>query len=157
MNRWPRHMVTASPSVRSARSGRSEALQITLAIRTALDPPRDARGQTIQGHGDAVLRSEAVLRDLELQDADRPEHRIALEPFAIDKELDHPLLRELLQPLLELLAPHRVGEPDADEVLGAEARDARELPLARLAERVSDAEHAGIPDADHVSREGLLD
>ena len=49
-----------------------------------------------------------MLDHLELQHADRAQDRVAFQAVAIEEELDGALLRELLEPLLELLALQRI-------------------------------------------------
>src|SRR5206468_9383733 len=76
---------------------------------------------------------------------------------AIVKELDRPLLGQLLEALLQLLALQGIVEAHAHEVLGREAGDALELDGRALAEAVTDAQDAGIPHAQDVARVGLVD
>src|SRR5664279_5522461 len=98
-----------------------------------------------------------MLDDLELQDADGAEDRVALHAVRIVEDLDGALLRKLVQPLLELLPLRRVEHDDAVEELGGEARDALELDARPLGERVADAEVAGVPEPEDVAGPGLFD
>ena len=72
------------------------------------------------------------------------------------EELHHALLRHLLQRLAQLLRLHGVGELDAAQDLGREARHAAEHDVLALGQRVADAQRAVVRDADHVAGPGLV-
>src|SRR5436305_2022229 len=66
------------------------------------------------------------------------------------------LLAELQQGAAEVLRLHRVLRPHLLEQLRREARDAGEAQLLPLGQRVADAQHAVVGDAEDVARPGLL-
>ena len=72
------------------------------------------------------------------------------------EDLHDALLAHLLQRLAQLLRLHGVGELDAAQDLGREARHAAEQDVLALGQRVADAQRAVVRDADDVAGEGLV-
>ena len=105
-----------------------------------------------------VLVLQAVLEHLELQRADRADD-VAVKPRTdLLKELNRALLRQLLDAFDELLALHRILCRDACETLGREHGEVLELELVRgVAERIADAEYAGVKQPHDVARVRRVD
>src|SRR3954471_12102712 len=87
----------------------------------APDPARDGVREPLQDDLGAVLVTEPVLQHLELQGPDGAQDRIAQASVGQGEHLDRPLLRELLEPLFELLALEGVLAPEPGEDLWREA------------------------------------
>src|SRR5439155_18620051 len=123
----------------------------------SLDPARHRERRALEDDFHAVFAVQAVGEDLELERAHRAEDRVLLSLAPALEDLDRALLGELVHPLLELLALHRVLHPYAREVLGREARDSLVADRLAGAERVADAKPAGVEEADHVARKRFFD
>ena len=73
------------------------------------------------------------------------------------EHLGHALLGQILERALELLGLHRILQPHAAQDLRREVGDADDLDRLALGQRVADAQHAVVGDADDVARPGLVD
>src|SRR3954469_19215831 len=101
---------------------------------------------------------EAVQHDVELQLAHRADDRRRagrLRARSVE-HLRRALFRQLTQARVELLPLHRVRDHDAREMLRRKARNAAELEIRLLGERVADTKRAAIHHADDVTRPRLL-
>jgi hypothetical protein len=123
----------------------------------ALDPACHREAHALEPHVGTVLGDEPVANDLELQLADGADDRLAFAPLRRLEELDRPLLRELLEALLELLALHRIDHRDTREVLRRKLREGLVGEVHAARDGVADAEDARVEDADDVAREAVVD
>src|SRR5205085_3668082 len=125
--------------------------------RRTLDPARTIERERHQLELDAVLALEAELEDVELQHADGPHDRVLVEQPALPEDLNGALLRELLEPLPELLPPHDLSEARDREELRRKTWEPIELERLTFADRVADPEVPGVEEPDDVARVGRLD
>src|SRR4029078_4513546 len=118
---------------------------------TRRSPYESARG--------AVLVLEAVQHDVELQHTHGADDRGRTGRLGARRieDLRRAFLGELAEAGVELLPLHRFREDDAREMFGGEARDAAELDIRAVGQRVADAQAAAIHHADHVARPRFLD
>ena len=116
------------------------------------DPAGAVEGEGLQAHGDAVLPLQAVGEDLELEaphgthDGDGAGDGVGVE------EKDGPLLRQVVESLVELLAAHGVAaHAHGGEVLRREAGDAGVLHPRLGAQGVAHPQAPPVVDAHHVA------
>ena len=105
---------------------------------------------------DAVLVLKAVLHHLQLQLAHRRQDRIAFAGIGVVEHLHRPLLPQLIDALAEAFEGRGVGVAQPREDLRAEAGNALVFHSWAEVEGVADREHAGVVEADHITRVGVL-
>src|SRR5439155_3750887 len=89
---------------------------------SAAHPPRDLVMQPLEHKVRSVFVQQPVLQDLELQSAHGAHDRVAHPSAAGVQDLDGALLRQLLEPFLELLALESVLCPHPREDLRGKPR-----------------------------------
>ena len=132
--------------------GLFELLQGNLVI--TVDPANRRVIDRLADTIDMVLVSQAGEDHVELQDTDGPEDKVAV-PQRFE-ELDGPFLGELCQPLLQLLRPKGIAQPDPAEMFGGEIRNPREAEGFFFRKRVADLDRPVIMNADDVAGKRFL-
>ena len=102
-----------------------------------------------------VLVFKPVLYNLKLE---LPHGANDLAPVElVDEKLGHTLVHQLVDAFLKLLRLHRVGILYVLEHLGREARQASEMQLLAVGQRVANLEYAVVGQSYDVSRVCLVD
>ena len=104
---------------------------------------------------DVVLGLDAGLEHVELQLADDAHDMVAADDPA--EHLGHALFRQILERAPQLLGLHRIFQPHAAQDFRREVGDADDLEGLALGQRVADAQHAVIGNADDVAGPRLVD
>ena len=127
---------------------RRDTLHISL--RTG-DPARPAIGHLFELARGSVLVLQPERHDIKLQLPHGPHDRLGTSGGLGEKHLRRPLLRELTQAAVELLALERVRRNGPGKVLGGETRNALKLERPVAAQRIANTQIPAIHDADHVT------
>src|SRR5690554_1613654 len=115
-----------------------------------LDPAGAFVWQSIELDLRPVFMLESVGEHLELKLTDDAAQRILFAP-GLSKELNGPLLGELMNAFLELLPLQRIKELDAAEMFGTEARNGVEAHRSLGRERIADTEEPWIEEPDDIA------
>ena len=127
---------------------RRDTLHISL--RTG-DPARPAIGHLLKLARRGVLVLQPERHDIKLQLPHSPHDRLRTRGGLGEKHLRRPLLSELTQAAVELLALERVGGNSPGKVLGWETWNALKLERPVAPQRIADAQIPAVHDADHVT------
>ena len=127
---------------------------LQLARVVAVNPAGGVNTHRLVAGFHLVLVFKAVRHHVKLELAHRPHHQVT----AVDrgKHLGGTLLGQLLQALLQLLGLHRISQANAAKQLRGEVRDAGELQILALGERIAYLDSAVVVQADDVARHRLL-